>query len=206
MSYRLDPLTSFLLSSVAIWVLLQQPVVSAGATAGAVVLGFTLTRVGVLLTRVGAESAGAGSTVARFVLGYVDFLARCPHLARRCDELQVELDRLQRVCTLLRTQNAERRRTAELLAEVLDIHNQLGCGVARGRQERRAPSARALSRRGSVRSSRPTAPRPTTTRPTTTRSETARTTAKRSKTAVPTTTAGPTTPKPTAAGAAVAKK
>jgi len=41
MSY---PLTSFLLSSAAVWVLPQQPVVSAGATAGANVFGLALTR------------------------------------------------------------------------------------------------------------------------------------------------------------------
>jgi len=204
-SYQLDPMTSFLLSSAAILVLLQQPVVSAGIIAGAVVLGLALTRVGGLLTRVGAESAGAGSMVAHFVLGYVDYLARCPQLARRCDEQQAELDRLRKICALLRTQNAERRRTAELLAEVLDVHSRLGCVVARGRQAHRTPRARAPSHRGSVRPSRPTTPRPTTPGPTTTepttRSEAQ--TSDRQKTATPRPTVlktgAPETARPTAA-------
>lgn len=56
-------------------------------------------------------------------------MAESPHLAKRCEELQGEVERLTRVCAQLRWQKWELTRVADTLQEILGLHRELGCWV-----------------------------------------------------------------------------
>lgn len=79
----LDPLHSFLLSTVLIYLLTLYPLLTLISTSSALLTGLALTRLGGLLSHLGAHLFRAGTVLVHFVLGYVKHLLESPSLAQR---------------------------------------------------------------------------------------------------------------------------